>query len=84
MLKAFGVWRNAGNLAAAAGCLLLLAMVGRRVPSLPHDMAAALMADLIVAAAIIIHPSSPAPVPPASTRPLLFILLRLVHRIHHA
>jgi hypothetical protein len=64
------VWRNAGNLAAC----LVLAMVGRRVPSLRHDMAAALMAAngyLIVAAAIIIHPSSPAPVPPASTRPLL-------------
>lgn len=43
-------------------------MVGRRVPSLPHDMAAALMADLIVAAAIIIHPGSPAPVPPVSTQ----------------
>ena len=58
MLKAFGAMRGTW----------LLAMVGRRVPSLPHDMAAALMADLIVAAAIIIHPGSPAPVPPASTQ----------------
>lgn len=48
MLEAFGAMRGTW----------LLAMVGRRVPSLPHDMAAALMADLIVAAAIIIHPGS--------------------------
>lgn len=53
LMRCQWVWRNAGNLG------------WRRVPSLPHDMAAALMADLIVAAAIIIRPTSPAPVPPA-------------------